>query len=410
MLSVVAVQTFAGAFDLGATQAGFELVHKAEQLGGFGLPAAIANRHLLGDRWATQACAPAEWEAVDADLIISNPPCSGFSVGSNREFRGANSPINACMWSTVEYAARCNSRAIAFESVTPAYTRPDGRALMQALRARLEELTGDTWTLTHLKHDAYALGNVQIRRRYFWVALRGDQPLCVDPAPVNADQVLWDAIGDLESVPLSWEAQPYLETAAASPYVTESGLRSLLPGFEVNGHQVHDGEGLHASRMSALLRGDWRQGETVEQAAKRYYSRNGRLPLPWTEAQAKKMLTKEWRSSFWPTVRWNASKPAKVIHGGALYNAIHPTQPRALTHREVARVMGFPDTWSALPWAAERGGYLYWGKGITVQCGRWLGEQLREHLNGQSAGAYAGEQLSEREFLIDIKRRKEVLV
>jgi site-specific DNA-cytosine methylase len=404
-LTFAATQTFASAFDLGMVQAGFELQHKVEQEGGFGAPAPAANRHLLGQGWTAEAGMPSTWTPRSVDVVVSNPPCSGFSVGSNREFRGADSPINHCMWATVEYAARCRPQIVAFESVAPAYSRPDGRDLMQRLRAHLEELTGDVWVLTHLKHDAYAVGSVQTRRRYFWIAVRGDQPLRVNPTSLNTRQVLWNAIGDLESFPLSWEGQSLPEPACQSRYLDEMVNVDPYPGL-VDGHQTMDQDGPHLSRMAVLLRNDWRQGETVEQAAKRYYSRNGRLPLPWTQAQADNMIRKEWRSSFWPTVRWRADRPAKVVHGGALSNAIHPTQPRPLTHREVARVMGFPDSWTCLPWAAGRGAHLFWGKGITVQCGRWLGNQLSAHLQGESTDGYRGELVGEREWLIDIKPSK----
>jgi hypothetical protein len=74
----VSVQSFAGGFDVGATQAGFELVHKLEQKGGFGLKNCLANRHLLGESWTAQATTPEEWEPVQAEVILSNPPCSGF--------------------------------------------------------------------------------------------------------------------------------------------------------------------------------------------------------------------------------------------------------------------------------------------------------------------------------------------
>jgi site-specific DNA-cytosine methylase len=418
-LTAVDCQGFAGGFTLGTVQAGFELVAKREHLGGFGVAACEANRHLLGDGWQAQLAQGADWEPVPGvDLVFGNPPCSGFSVGSNREFRGADSPINHCMWDLVRYAARCQPRAIAFESVAPAFTREDGRAMMSQLRTLLEELTGDRWALSHVKHDAYALGNVQTRRRYFWVALRGDQPLRVDPAPLNWGQVLWDAIGDLEDVPLSWELQPHEVQASEGRYLRESLLEGPSSGFyqvDLDGHHPHNVDSIHWNRMQALLRGDWHQGETVEQAAKRYYSRNGRLPLPWTEREAKKMEAKEWRSSFWPTVRWRADRPAKVVHGGALYNAVHPTLPRTLTHREVARVMGFPDTWRCLPWAPERGGYLFWGKGITVQAGRWLAAQLLRQLNNDASSGYAGQEVGDREWLIElrpakVKRSEEVLL
>jgi hypothetical protein len=67
---------FAGGFTLGVVQAGFELVAKREMRGGFGVPNCEANRHLLGTNWQAQACDPADWEVMPAELVFGNPPCS----------------------------------------------------------------------------------------------------------------------------------------------------------------------------------------------------------------------------------------------------------------------------------------------------------------------------------------------
>lgn len=76
MYRFIACQSFAGAFDLGMVQAGFELVHKVEQPGGFGLGNCVGNRHLLGERWTHQACSYDAWEVMPADVVVANPPCS----------------------------------------------------------------------------------------------------------------------------------------------------------------------------------------------------------------------------------------------------------------------------------------------------------------------------------------------
>lgn len=82
-------QCFAGGFTLGATKAGFELVHKVEMEGGFGVANCVANRHLLGHRWDYQACDPSEWEPFkEVVYVAGNPPCS---LPASRCFQTARS-------------------------------------------------------------------------------------------------------------------------------------------------------------------------------------------------------------------------------------------------------------------------------------------------------------------------------
>jgi hypothetical protein len=62
---------------MGLTRAGFELVHKVEQLGGFGMANCLHNRHLLGDQWTSQAGDHTEWHVPkEVVLVAGNPPCS----------------------------------------------------------------------------------------------------------------------------------------------------------------------------------------------------------------------------------------------------------------------------------------------------------------------------------------------
>lgn len=400
--SFIACQSFAGGFDMGATRAGLQLVHKVEQLGGFGLPNVEANRHLLGHNWESQAVSPAEWEVIPARAVLGNPPCSGFSVASNQDFRGADSPVNACMWALVQYAARVDPEIIVFESVQPAFTRLDGHALMRRLRVELEHLTGRLWDLYHVKHDVLAIGGCATRRRYFWVASR--IPFGVDPTPVDSHPTLWDAIGDLESLNLTWRPQPHTGVRSASAWAVERGLlhpRGWVDGMMTDGRS----DSPHNRRIDAMLEtGDWQPGDTANEVAQRYYERHGELPEAWKDQEARQ-LRNGWTSGFFPTLRWEADRPARVIHGGSVSSAVHPTQPRTFTHREVARVMGFPDTWLIEPLRDVRGAAAFWGKGITVQAGEWIGTQVRRALDGDP-DPYLGELIGEREWLIDVKPRR----
>jgi hypothetical protein len=69
-------QTFAGGFDVGMVQAGFQFVHKVEQKGGFGMPNCLANREVLGFDWTHQVGDHREWHVPEVEVLAGNPPCS----------------------------------------------------------------------------------------------------------------------------------------------------------------------------------------------------------------------------------------------------------------------------------------------------------------------------------------------
>src|SRR5690349_2402229 len=387
----VDVLGFAGGFTLGMVQAGFELVGKRELPGGFGVANCEANRHLLGHTWESQAVDPTQWEPVAADVVFGNPPCSGFSGLSAKHFRGAHSPINHCMWSFVDYVARVRPTIAVFESVQLAFTRPDGLELMRALREHLEAKTNDEWTLYHVLHDAYAVGGCARRRRYFWVVTR--VPFGIEWPQHERLPVLRDAIGDLDGLPEAWHRQPN-----PTPRSWWSASRST-DDLSVDGHTTVRNPLTH--RVGQLMQGiRWLPREHLAQVARRYYETHGRLPDAWVASQDKLVKT-NFAMGFSTPVRWDYDAPGRVITGSGLLTAIHPTKPRPLSHREVARVMGFPDTWLIEPLKNVSGLSATWGKGITVDCGRWIGGWIKVALE-ESPGSYTGVQIGDREFLVDV--------
>jgi site-specific DNA-cytosine methylase len=384
---------FAGGFTLGMVQAGFELVGKREMRGGFGVANCEANRHLLGHSWQSQAVDPAQWDAVDdVAVVFGNPPCSGFSGMSAKHFRGAHSPINHCMWAFVDYVARVRPTIAVFESVQLAFTRPDGLELMRALRAHLEAKTNDQWTLYHVLHNAYSIGACSQRRRYFWVVSR--VPFGIEwPSQDGPLPVLDDVIGDLEGLPTQWAEQPL------HSYPSHWARPRTRPDAHVDGH-VAVRNPLTQRVVDLLAKVDWRPGEHLAVVAKRYHHENGRLPDSW-QATEHKVIANNFNLGYNTPVRWRASDPARVVTGAALFTALHPRLPRMLTHREVARVMGFPDTWLIEPLKTQPGLPATWGKGITVDCGRWIGEWIQRGLAG-SPGTFTGPLIGDREYLIDV--------
>lgn len=391
MYRAVDCQGFAGGFTLGMVQAGFTLVGKREMQGGFGVANCEANRDLLGQGWKTEARDHETWSAVDADVVFGNPPCSGFSVMSSKEFRGADSKINHCMWAFADYAAKVRPYVAVFESVQNAYTSPAGHELMLTLRQRLEDRTGLSYALHHVRHNAIAVGGAAVRRRYFWLASR--IPFGVEKTRLPKYPLLNDVIGDLANLSPTWQAQPY-----RMPGSWWSDSRRSASG------SVDGNLGLSnplTRRIADLLAGvDWKPGMAIGAVAQAYWDKHARLPESWA-ATEEKVVKNEFFMGFTTPVRWHGDRYGRVVTGGGLHNIVHPYLPRTVTHREVARILGFPDDWRILPLRTVSGLNMTWGKGITVDCGRWIGRWIKDALDGRP-GSYRGDEIGDREFDIDV--------
>lgn len=384
---------FAGGFTLGAVQAGFELVAKRELPGGFGVANCEANRHLLGDGWRTQVGPAESWQRADADLVFGNPPCSGFSVASPKHFRGVASKVNACMWAFSDYVASCRPTIAIMESVRSAYT--SGHELMRALRDNVELKSGLRYGLWHVFQNAGELGAASRRPRYFMVL--SQVPFGVEYPTLARRATARDALADLEGLRDSWEAQPYRRPAGwwSVSQRSDSGV--------VDGHVSRVSTPIRRGLDLLELNGGWPEGVAIGAVARACYERLGRLPDSWA-GQLPKLLTRDFNMGF-PTMtmlRWRADEPARVVTGNALDQVIHPWLPRMITHREAARVMGFPDDWRLGPLRSQSGGTLAstHGKGITVHCGRWVAGWARRALDG-APGALTGSPVGEREWFVN---------
>lgn len=407
MYTFVACQAFAGAFDLGMVQAGFEFVHKVEQAGGFGMPNCLANRHLLGQNWTSQAGDYREWHAPNVDVIAANPPCSGFSPMTDNRHRGMDSKINHCMWVLIEYAARVRPTILIMESVRQAYT--GGRPLMQALRAKLEELTGLRYDLHHVMQDALELGGAARRPRYFMVLSR--VPFGVEYPTIHRYPKLRDVWSDLRGHALTWESQPYRRPATF--WSEEPRARCTTFDGHVNRSGVPIERAMDLVEV-ANQNGGWPPGWSIGRVAEHIYDTTGKLPPSW-QHMLPKLLGKKPRfhMGFASITRWDPDKFGRVIMGSALDMVMHPWEDRMITHREAARVMGFPDDWLIKPLKTQANLRATWGKGITVHCGRWIGDWCRASLDGHP-GSVTGVKIGEREWLVEknatLARREKLLV
>lgn len=380
----VDVHCFAGGFTVGGVQAGLELVGKREGEGAFGVAACSSNRHILGDGWQSEACEARFWSPTDAEVILGNPPCSGFSVrsvhvppkGTNKKttpvaewtnsFRGVDSAINSCMHDIVEYGARCKGlQVLVFESVAQAGKQ--GLPLMRTLRNKLETLSGHSWDLHHVFHNNITCGGNSDRPRYFFVTSR--VPFGVMPTP---------AIG---VVPRAVDV-----------------LRSELQGRDGNQTPTT----AEARRIKSLLETgvEWNARECVSQAAGRFAASHGVEALrkldSWDTPRLRYFEARGFRADQYQPRRWSANAPCPVITG-KLQESVHPTAHRVLTLREGARALGYPEEWTLSAYKSD----AWLGKGIPVASGKWIAESVVHCVAGDGAKLQQGTPVGDREFLHD---------
>ena len=346
-------QSFAGGFALGVVKAGFELIGKREQPGGFGVPVMESNRHLLGDKWEVEACPAPNWTPLQANLVFGNPPCSRFSVMSSSAMKQTTKDsIDQCMFDLVDFASKCDPEIVIFESVQAAYTK--GRDLMLELRRNLEEATGQTWNLHHVLHNVADLGGAQQRRRYFWVAAR--IPFGVD-LPEGSTVTLRDRIGDLEDV----------EPDKDLGHVTWGTPRTI--------------------KLKNLVEAaEWNPGEASGTAF-------ARRPDIIVDSQDR------FETGF-AARRLDYDKPSRVLVGDSLGKYMHPVKPRNITYREAARLMGFPDDWKVTEYQEKVKRGFWFGKGICVEAGQWIAKAAHDAISGNPQG-FGGTRVGRDEYLID---------
>lgn len=401
-------QAFAGGFSCAMALAGFQLVGKLENVGGFGVPILEANRAFLGDAWKAQVGKPETWEPMHADVIVGTPPCTAFSnMSVGTSVRGIGSSVEHCMWDLVEYAAKVKPAALIMESVGGAFTA--GRSLMRQLAEHLNELTGLAYRTTHVMQNNLSTGGCTNRRRYFLVL--SQVPFGVEHYPLRWLPTVGDAIGDLANLRLTWESQPL----TSSPTWWSRDLRTV--DHVADGHM--DVTTKHVPRLLDLVTGDagvpWEDGEREADVLQRFYRKNGYLPESWhyefkgrvedktapRPTRANQLLSRNLDPGGFNQLRkWDWDQPGHVISGAGPFMLWHRDN-RHMTHREVARFMGFPDDWLVGTAASEKLLHAYWGKGTSVHPARWVGEWMRHSLDGEP-GSVEGELLDDGSRLIDV--------
>lgn len=268
------------------------------------------------------------------DVLIGGPPCQGFS--SIRPFRSINEndQRNSLFEQFVLYAAFFRPRFIVLENVVGLLHHQRGTTL-QNIKTAIEALG---YTLEHQVLNAVAYGIPQRRERVILLGKRGGGSKPLFPQPTHEANgrsmagtsrnaplplfskslepaiTLGDAISDLPPVEPSGSAETYSERVQPSEYAS-----ARRRGCQ---HLTMHSSTRHTPRMLEIIR---RAG-------------TNRWALP------EGMTTSGFSSCY---SRLAYDEPSTTITVNFVHPAsnrcIHPTQDRALTPREGARIQSFDD-------------------------------------------------------------------
>lgn len=369
----VACNSLAGATDLGFTQVGFEMVHKTGTLD-LGIETVDANRKLVGWEWDYYfSNDPDEWKTPDdIHVVVGNPPCSFASTVTRKDLRGSDTKAAFHARAFARYAGRMAPALAAFESVQTAWTSfPE---FINELHSIIKETSGINYKMTLLFHNNASLGGAAQRKRVWVVWSR--IPFGVEPPVPVMIPTFMESIGDLQGMDDTWEKQPYRR-----PETWWSSRRRSSDGT-TDGHKVR--ELTHHKRIADIIDsvdGEWYEGERLEDVVRRSVARHKVLPQSWAPV-AEKLASQNYSMGINQPLRWYGNRPCRVITGGALDQAIHPVELRTFTHREAARIQGWPDDWRLYPIKDIRRSPITYGKGVPVDAARWLAHWMKMALDG----------------------------
>jgi len=286
----------------------------------------------------------------DADVIIGGPPCQGFSpLGRDRDSESRQVLNN--LWRQYLRAVReVRPTAFIIENV-PEFQKSAQFALLLRLMKRDPILR--EYAVSYGPLNAAAYGAPQRRVRGILMAVRGvDEVHWPPPATHGPDadtgqpyRTVRDAIEDLPLYPSTFELAS-VESTGGTRQDLHIGRRPKQSSLE---------------RYQAVPEG----GNRFDLAR----NRPDLLPRCWAEKPTgtTDVMGRLWwdRPSF--TIRTEFFKPEKGRY-------LHPEADRPITHREAARLQGFPDDFVFEGTKIEIARQI--GNAVPVALGRALGQHL----------------------------------
>ena len=323
-LTVLDLFCGAGGLSLGFQQAGFTIISAVDND-----KAALQTyeRNVGSHVWHMDLSPNSD--LPNATVIIGGPPCQGFSSAGLRRTDDHRNSLVSCFSQLI---AKLRPAAFVFENVEGFLTAENGKRILELLDPLI-----DVGYQIHLrKINAANFGVPQHRKRVIAIGGLGWKPSF--PLPTHS---AYGAPG----------AHLGGKILAPTPSIMDA-LGSLPPASMIEpgipeGHYYRPLQGLDLLRASALKPGETMRDLPEELQHQSYRRRAFRRVKDGTPTERRGGAPSGVR-------RLRPNEPSKAITGGARAEFIHPSESRALTLRECARLQTFQDDFVFIGNAAEQ--------------------------------------------------------
>ena len=311
----------------------------------------------------------------EVDVVIGGPPCQAFSTSGRR--RTTNDSRGTLLWEMLRFIEELKPQFFLIENVRglmsaalahrPIAERPQngGPPLMpeeqpgSVVRQFMEDLDGQ-YRLDIFEVNAVNYGAPQLRERVFFVGNRlGKVVQFPDPTHgQNRSNV------DTKDLTL------FGSDSTASPLLPFRTLGEALENLDDPTPVCHDFSPRKKYYLSQVPPGsNWRalpEDIARESMGRAFYAKGG-------------------RSGWWRRLSMDLPSPTIVaIPSHASTSLCHPTETRALTLRECARIQEFPDHWEFEGTPQEQ--FTQVGNAVPVRLGEVAGDAIANELDDAQSG------------------------
>jgi DNA (cytosine-5)-methyltransferase 1 len=365
-MNLTAIDLFCGCGGIseGLRSAGFKIVAAADNNPKYSITYKknFPDAKFVGDSIAEispeEFCSLVKIKPNELDLLAGGPPCQGFSKNVPRSQREIDSKNNLLVNTFLNYCEALSPRAVLMENVAE-MRNGFGKTYTHNI---LERLHNAGYSVSESVINAADYGVPQMRRRAFFVALKGNVDKFVFPVARFANKadmftephrVVADAISDLPKLK-DGEGAEEMDYEAPDKNLYQKEMRN--GSLKVWNHLTRKLAQKQFTRLSLLQPGQGIKELPADLRPKGGYSgAYGRLT--WNMVA--------------PTItRW-------VFHPGSGRWG-HPDDIRILTTRETARLQSFPDKFKFYGSFNDMAGQL--GNAVPPIVSKTLGECIRKRL------------------------------
>lgn len=303
----------------------------------------------------------------EIDLLVGGPPCQAFSTAGNRGT--VQDPRGTLLWDFLRFVDGLQPRFFLMENVRgllsaalqhrPLAKRPDkgGRPLepdeqpgsvVRLFASDLQAIPGAPYHMDCFEVNAVNYGAPQLRERAIFIGNRYGRQVDFPPPTHGVAEPVEPELFRIGSELLPWRT-----------------LRDAISDLEDPGRVIMDFSPRKKSYLSLVPEGsNWRS-----------------LPVEvQKESMGKAWHAKGGRSGWWRRLSFDLPCPTLVTMPNHASTALcHPTEVRALSLREYARIQEFPDTWEFKGTPVQQ--YAQVGNAVPVRLGEVAGRVVAASLD-----------------------------